>query len=349
MKTKRMKILFVGVIDVPSSSNTSMAKELRNLGHHVIDFNYRTISRNFSRNENRITQNVEKLLQKPYSLLRRFSTRSSLYNPYFSIQGRKAMNDSLERVLNSEKYDLVLFSKTDTVNFQTISNATNVATTLYYFMDPLFVAKNINAKEYANRCTWASSISSDVVKHFSQSNTNSILLGQGVDDQIFYPIPKKNTLEKDGVLFVGTKTKKRTQLVDFLIKNKIPIKCYGKGWNNKPIYSEALANLYRKAAIVLNFSQGLPSYSIRVYQATGCGAFLISEDSTDLAKAFEIGKEIETFNTKFELLGKIKHYLNNTLERNTIAHAGCNRTHTQYTWKHRMTSLIEMVQNNNSI
>ena len=40
---KRMKILFVGVIDVPSSSNTSMAKELRNLGHHVIDFNYRTI------------------------------------------------------------------------------------------------------------------------------------------------------------------------------------------------------------------------------------------------------------------------------------------------------------------
>ena len=49
MKTKRMKILFVGVIDVPSSSNTSMAKELRNLGHHVIDFNYRTISRDFSR------------------------------------------------------------------------------------------------------------------------------------------------------------------------------------------------------------------------------------------------------------------------------------------------------------
>ena len=76
---------------------------------------------------------------------------------------------------------------------------------------------------------------------------------------------------------------------------------------------------------------------------------MISEDSTDLAKAFEIGKEIETFNTKFELLGKIKHYLNNTLERNTIAHAGCNRTHTQYTWKHRMTSLIEMVQNNNCI
>ena len=78
MKTKRMKILFVGVIDVPSSSNTSMAKELRNLGHHVIDFNYRTISKDFSKNEKRITQNVEQLLQKPYSLLRRFSTRSSL-------------------------------------------------------------------------------------------------------------------------------------------------------------------------------------------------------------------------------------------------------------------------------
>jgi len=344
MKTKTMKILFVGVIDVPSSSNASMAKELRNLGHHVIDFNYRTISRNFFKDENLITQNVEKLLQKPYSILRRFSTISSLYNPYFSIQGRKAMNDSLDHILNSEKYDLILFSKTDTVNFQTISNATDVATTWYYFMDPLFVAKSINAKEYANRCTWASSISSDVVGHFSQTNANSTILGQGVDNQIFYPTPENNDLKKDGVLFVGTKTKNRSQLVNFLIKHNIPIKCYGKGWNNAPIYVENLADLYRKAAIVLNFSQQLPSYSIRVYQATGCGAFLISEDSTDLAKAFEIGKEIESFNTKFELLEKIKYYLNNALERNTIAYAGCNRTHKEYTWKHRMNSLIEMVQ-----
>ena len=58
-----MKILFIGVLDIPWSSNTSMTKELRNLGHDVIDFNYRTISQNFFQNESLIKKNIEKLFQ----------------------------------------------------------------------------------------------------------------------------------------------------------------------------------------------------------------------------------------------------------------------------------------------
>ena len=342
-----MKILFIGVLDIPWSSNTSMTKELRNLGHDVIDFNYRTISQNFFQNESLIKKNIEKLLQKPYSLLRRLPVKLSLYKPYFSIQGRKAMNDSLNHILNSEKYDLIIFSKTDTISFQTISNATKVAPTWYYFMDPLFVAKSIKANEYAKRCTWASSISSDVVKYFAEANTNSILLGQGVDNHHFNPPKNRNIPEKNGVFFVGTKTKTRSQIVKFLMENNIPLKCYGKGWDNPPIYGEPLVNLYRKAAIVLNFSQQLPSYSIRVYQATGCGAFLISQYSTDLAKAFKFGKEIEYFKTKTELLEKIKYYLSHSKERNAIADAGCNRTHKDYTWKQLMNSLLTIIHKNN--
>ena len=56
-----MKILFIGVLDIPWSSNTSMTKELRNLGHDVIDFNYRTISQNFFQNESLIKKNIEKI------------------------------------------------------------------------------------------------------------------------------------------------------------------------------------------------------------------------------------------------------------------------------------------------
>jgi hypothetical protein len=62
--------------------------------------------------------------------------------------------------------------------------------------------------------------------------------------------------------------------------------------------------------------------NMRVIEATGAGAFLLTNAHPDLAKFFEPGKELETFADGDELVAKIRHYLAHTPEREAIARQG---------------------------
>lgn len=87
-----LKILFVGVLDVPWSTNIEMKKALLHLGHEVDDFNYRTVAKNSIPNwqKNPLFKYIEKLC----SFLRRLDfLPETLRSIYFSINGRKIMNN----------------------------------------------------------------------------------------------------------------------------------------------------------------------------------------------------------------------------------------------------------------
>ena len=87
-----MKILFVGILDVPWSTNVEMKHALLGLGHEVDDFNYRT------EEANHIPvwqKNVffAIFLNKLFSFLRRFDRLPGpIKDLYFKILGRKKMN-----------------------------------------------------------------------------------------------------------------------------------------------------------------------------------------------------------------------------------------------------------------
>jgi hypothetical protein len=69
---------------------------------------------------------------------------------------------------------------------------------------------------------------------------------------------------------------------------------------------------------------------MRIFEATGSGAFLLTEHFDNLARYFEIGTEIETFSDERELVDKIRHYLAHPEQRAEIAAAGqarCLRDH----------------------
>lgn len=54
---------------------------------------------------------------------------------------------------------------------------------------------------------------------------------------------------------------------------------------------------------------GRETANMRIFEVTGCGAFLLTEHYDNLADYFEIGKEIETFRDARELLEKVRYYL----------------------------------------
>jgi spore maturation protein CgeB len=83
---------------------------------------------------------------------------------------------------------------------------------------------------------------------------------------------------------------------------------------------------------------------MRVIEATGAGAFLITNAHPDLVKFFEPGKELETFSNADELINKIRHYLAHDDARRAIAAKGrarCLKDHSMAASAAQFRAMIE--------
>lgn len=160
---------------------------------------------------------------------------------------------------------------------------------------------------------------------------------------IFYftPLSKHNhyplEITKDiDVSFLGDCTKSdRLEYINFLIENGIQVKTFGKGSKNGFVEWKEYSKIFSRSKINLNFTkidklswankdepllnrvrQGSKG---RAGEISLTKSFCLSEYAHDLNFIFEIGKEIDVFHNKEELLEKIKFYLSNDVEREKIA------------------------------
>jgi hypothetical protein len=331
-----MKILFVGVLDVYWSTNCEMRDALILLGHDVHDFNYRSIESNYS------SLALCKFCERFLGYLRRFNNIPKILSKYYySISGRGEMNEHLLRVAINGDYDLVLLLKTDTVNPETISMISTKVATWYYFMDPLDQSERINAKKYAKNSTFASATFSDVVSEFLHENPLSFWMTQGIDSNIFKP----KTIHKDiDIFFAGTRDSHREKMVDTFRAKGLNIVCYGRGWENPPIFHNDLVQFYQKSKIVLNICRGGSGFSIRVFQVLGSGSFLLSDYCEDLEKVFTKGVHMEWSSDIGILADQAMYYLSNKSHREDIEKNGCKFTHKEKNWMVLMEQLIDKVK-----
>ena len=84
--------------------------------------------------------------------------------------------------------------------------------------------------------------------------------------------------------------------------------------------------------------------NMRIFEATGCGAFLLTEYFDNLNSLFEVGKEIETFKNEKELIEKIEYYLDHEDERAAIAKRGQQRCLRDYSMNARTKAFDELIQ-----
>jgi hypothetical protein len=109
---------------------------------------------------------------------------------------------------------------------------------------------------------------------------------------------------------------------------------YLGGGNENKVHSARMVEIFNQSRINLNFSSGQAGRCIivgRVFEIPLCGGFLLTEYFPGLERWFEIGYEIECFETAQEAAEKIQYYLKHSDEREQIATRGYERAHREYT------------------
>jgi hypothetical protein len=106
---------------------------------------------------------------------------------------------------------------------------------------------------------------------------------------------------------------------------------------------EILAQSY----ITLNFHinvAGNYANNMRLYEASGCGALLITDYKDNLNELFTIGKEVVAYRSVDEAISLVKYYLRYVREGEVIAQAGQQRTLREHTYTKRMEQTAEILE-----
>ena len=160
----------------------------------------------------------------------------------------------------------------------------------------------------------------------------------------YYPLPYRN--REIDVSFVGDCTKAdRLECIEFLRENGIHVVAYGKGTEHGFVSRMELLKIISKSKINLNFTKITVPKNIlkknpwraylgqvkgRPFEVAQMKSFCLSEFSEDLVLAFEMGKEMDMFQNKEEMLEKIKYYLANDAKREAMATKSFEKAESKY-------------------
>ena len=84
--------------------------------------------------------------------------------------------------------------------------------------------------------------------------------------------------------------------------------------------------------------------NMRLYEATGVGSFLLTDEGSNLAELFESGSEVVTYADVDDLVEKARYFLAHEDERAAIAAAGQARTLRDHTYEVRMRELVGILR-----
>ncbi|MCD5391065.1 glycosyltransferase [candidate division NPL-UPA2 bacterium] len=171
---------------------------------------------------------------------------------------------------------------------------------------------------------------------------------------------ERESLSSD-ICFVGQWNPIRQEVLENL--TDFDLKVWGPGWKKKVgkrsklrkkifgtdsgPYGEDMIKIYSSAKIVLNihlwFGENEDGINMRLFEATGCGAFLLSDWKKEIPELFDVGGEIACYSSVSDLRRSIEYYLNNDRKRQAIAEKGQERSYRDHTYLHRMEEALRIV------
>lgn len=113
-----------------------------------------------------------------------------------------------------------------------------------------------------------------------------------------------------------------------------------------PAWGKQMYRILGRTKIALNHHiaiAGPYANNMRLYEATGMGAMLLTDWKENLHEMFEPGREVAAYRNHDECFEMIRYYLDHQDERQAIAAAGQERTLKEHTYLKRMEEFTEIV------
>jgi len=113
------------------------------------------------------------------------------------------------------------------------------------------------------------------------------------------------------------------------------------------VWGAEMYQTLRRSRITLNSHidiAGSEAGNMRLFEATGAGAFLLTDFKENLHTLFESDREVAVWRTVEGCLDAIDHFLADADRRATIARAGQAKTSSQHTYRHRVSELLQLIE-----
>jgi spore maturation protein CgeB len=114
-----------------------------------------------------------------------------------------------------------------------------------------------------------------------------------------------------------------------------------------PVYGLEMLRLLRRSRVVFNNHIDIShtnASNMRLFEATGVGACLVTDRKQNLSTMFEPEKEVLTYNSAEECVEKVKYILDHEAERLSIAVAGQARTLSDHNFDLRAAKIDEVIR-----
>ncbi len=163
------------------------------------------------------------------------------------------------------------------------------------------------------------------------------------------------------VTFIGSFTpyhQKGTKILE-KVAREVPIHIWGQGLEflsplsplRKNYHGEAwgleMYKILAQSKIVLNRHIGVSgkyANNMRLYEATGMGAMLLTDYKNNLDDLFIVDRETVSYKNATQLLQKIRYYSKNINQRQKIAQNGQTKTLKVHNYSRRMKELAEIIE-----
>ena len=256
------------------------------------------------------------------------------------------LNQALLEVIDQERPDIMLTVQRDyeiwLETLQIIQARRDVAMISWTTDDSWKyqeVSRFIGTAYHAMTTTYA-----DCVERYHQDGIPNVLLTQWAANQETLQAPLLASECQYPVSFVGAAHGDRQQKIAALRSQGIEVNCFGYGWSAGSVEAEEIPKIVRESVISLNFAnayKGENQVKARTFEVPGSGGFLLTECALGLEHSYSDGQEVVVFSDIDDLAKKIRYFLANPTERDTIAQAGFMRTQREHTYDLRMKELLE--------
>ena len=198
----------------------------------------------------------------------------------------------------------------------------------------------------------------NLVKTINQWGIKSEYVPLGFEPQVIKRIPQQKP--KYNITFIGGLTKNHTSRIELLntlgsqlkidffgygmkfLRSDLPyLKYHGEVWG-KEMYQK----LMQSKITINNHIDVAQNYAnnMRLFEATGCGTLLLTDQKQNLHQYFDVGKEVVDYHDLNNLIDQLKILLNNDKLRKNIALAGQKKTLKSHTYLQRIKKINSLIE-----